>query len=66
MSEKPNMEQLIHENYFLKSKLEEILKEHARPHESGDVYAANIGLLLQSISKELENKSITPMTSMGA
>lgn len=56
MNQEPNMEQLIHENYFLKSKLEEILKEHARPHESSDVYAANISLLLQEISKEIKNK----------
>lgn len=56
MKQEPNMEQLIHENYFLKSKLEEILKEHARPHENEDVYAANMSLLLQTISKELKNK----------
>lgn len=56
MIQKPDIEQLIHENYFLKSKLEEILKEHARPHESSDVYAANMSLLLQDISKEIKNK----------
>ena len=56
MNQEPNIEQLIHENYFLKSKLEEILKEHARPHESSDVYAANMSSLLQDISKKLKNK----------
>jgi hypothetical protein len=60
MDQETNLGQLIEfltkRNSYLKNKLDEILKEHSRPHESEDVYAANMSLLLQDISKELKNK----------
>ena len=60
MDQEPNLGQLIEflteRNSYLKNKLDKILREHASPHESGDVYAANMSLLLEDISKELKNK----------
>jgi hypothetical protein len=60
MDREPNLKQLIEflteRNSYLKNKLDEILREHARPHENEDVYAANMSLLLEDISKELKNK----------
>jgi hypothetical protein len=53
MNQEPNIEQLVQENYFLKSKLEDILKEHSRPHESPEVYAVNMSLLLEEVAKSL-------------
>lgn len=54
MIEQTNMEQLLSENFFLKNKLNQILKEHCRPYESEDVYASNMSLLLNEIAKDLQ------------
>ena len=40
----------------LKNILDQILREHSRPHESEGVYATNMSLLLEEVARDLKTQ----------
>lgn len=48
--------EVVKEKNRLKNILDQILREHSRPHESEGVYATNMSLLLEEVARDLKTQ----------